>query len=114
LWVAGDGDAERGGFFRRSDIEGRHLGMDRATFRPAESVDGLNERFRGGALELSESAARRALAGAGWDARDVDFLTTTTCTGRLTPSLDAHLIARLGCRCDVQRVHVGDTGCASA
>jgi len=29
-------------------------------------------------------------------------------TGRLTPSLDAHLIARLGCRPDVQRVHVGD------
>jgi alkylresorcinol/alkylpyrone synthase len=44
----------------------------------------------------------------------VDFIATTTCTGRLTPSLDAHLIATLGCRADVQRVHVGDTGCASA
>ena len=44
----------------------------------------------------------------------MDFLATTTCTGRLTPSLDAHLIGRLGCRPDVQRVHVGDTGCASA
>ena len=32
----------------------------------------------------------------------------------MTPSLDAHLIGRLGCRPDVQRVHVGDTGCASA
>src|SRR5213594_2505256 len=114
LALAGYRDEERRGFFRRSDIEGRHLWIDPATFRPDESVDELNERFRGGALELSESAARRALAGAGWDARDVDFLTTTTCTGRLTPSLDAHLIARLGCRCDIQRVHVGDTGCASA
>src|SRR5206468_2785267 len=46
--------------------------------------------------------------------RDVDFIATTTCTGRLTPSLDAHLISRLGCRSDIQRVHVGDTGCASA
>ena len=44
----------------------------------------------------------------------MDFLATTTCTGRLTPSLDAHLVARLGARPDVQRVHVGDTGCASA
>jgi predicted naringenin-chalcone synthase len=44
----------------------------------------------------------------------VDFLATTTCTGRMTPSLDAHLVARLGCRRDVQRVHVGDTGCAAA
>src|SRR5918996_5678437 len=63
---------------------------------------------------LGEGAARRALARAGWTARDLDFLTTTTCTGRLTPSLDAHLIRRLGCRPDVQRAHIGDTGCASA
>src|SRR4029434_8470426 len=46
--------------------------------------------------------------------RDGDCIAPTTCTGRLTPSLDARLIARLGCRSDIQRVHVGDTGCASA
>src|SRR6185503_3727508 len=74
----------------------------------------LNDRFRAGALHLGESAARGALERTGWDARDVDFIATTTCTGRLTPSLDAHLISRLGCRADIQRVHVGDTGCASA
>lgn len=114
LTLAGYGDAERSGFFRRSDIEGRYLWMDPATFRPNESVDELNDRFREGALALGESAARRALAAAAWDALDVDFIATTTCTGRLTPSLDARLIGRLGCRADVQRVHVGDTGCASA
>ena len=114
LTLAGYGDAERSGFFRRSDIEGRYLWMDPATFRPNESVDELNDRFREGALALGESAARRALAAAAWDALDVDFIATTTCTGRLTPSLDARLIGRLACRADVQRVHVGDTGCASA
>jgi alkylresorcinol/alkylpyrone synthase len=82
--------------------------------RPDEDVDALNERFRAGALELSEGAARQALERAGWSASDVDFIATTTCTGRLTPSLDAHLVARLGCRSDVQRAHIGDTGCASA
>jgi len=114
LALAGYRDEERSGFFRRSDIEGRYLWIDPATFRPNESVDQLSARFREGALELGESAARRALAGAGWDAVDVDFIATTTCTGRLTPSLDARLIGRLGCRADIQRVHVGDTGCASA
>src|SRR6266850_1871750 len=114
LALAGYADEERRGFFRRSDIDGRHLWIDPATFRPDESVDELNDRFRAGALHLGESAARGALARAGWDARDVDFIATTTCTGRLTPSLDAHLISRLGCRSDIQRVHVGDTGCASA
>ena len=114
LALAGYPDEERRGFFRRSDIDGRHLWIDPATFRPNESVDELNDRFRAGALHLGESAARGALERAGWDACDVDFIATTTCTGRLTPSLDAHLISRLGCRADIQRVHVGDTGCASA
>jgi predicted naringenin-chalcone synthase len=114
LALAGYADEERRGFFRRSDIDGRHLWIDPATFRPHESVDELNERFRDGTLHLGESAARGALARAGWDAHDVDFIATTTCTGRLTPSLDAHLISRLGCRSDIQRVHVGDTGCAAA
>src|SRR3970282_2256567 len=45
---------------------------------------------------------------------DVHFLATTRCTGRLCPSLDAHLIAELGLKPTLQRVHVGDTGCASA
>ncbi|MBI2161463.1 MAG: type III polyketide synthase [Candidatus Rokubacteria bacterium] len=114
LALAGYDDSRRRGFFARSDIEGRYLYIHRDTFRPDESVDQLNERFRRGALELGEAAARRALERAGWDAHDVDFVATTTCTGRLTPSLDAHLVGRLGCRADVQRVHVGDTGCASA
>ncbi len=114
LAIAGYDDPRRRGFFERSDIEGRYLYLDPATFRPDESVDEMQARFRQGALEIGEAAARRALERAGWTASDVDFIATTTCTGRMTPSLDAHLIARLGCRSDVQRVHVGDTGCAAA
>lgn len=114
LAMAGYADDRRRGFFAASDIAGRHLWIDPARFHPDESVDELNARFREGALALAESAARAAIARAGWDAADVDFVATTTCTGRLTPSIDAHLIARLGARSDVQRVHVGDTGCASA
>jgi predicted naringenin-chalcone synthase len=114
LAMAGYADDRRRGFFAASDIAGRHLWIDPARFRPDESVDELNARFREGALALAESAARAAIARAGWHADDVDFVATTTCTGRLTPSVDAHLIARLGARSDVQRVHVGDTGCASA
>jgi len=114
LRLAGYRDERRRGFFAASDIAGRHLYIDRERFRPDESVDELNDRFRRGALELSEQAARATLARAGWTPAQVDFIATTTCTGRLTPSLDAHLVARLGCRSDVQRVHVGDTGCAAA
>jgi alkylresorcinol/alkylpyrone synthase len=114
LRLAGYTDVQRRAFFGRSDIEGRFLYLDRERFRPTETVDELNDRFRRGALELGEAAARRVLAGAGWAPTDIDFIVTTTCTGRMTPSLDAHLIGRLGCRRDVQRAHIGDTGCASA
>ena len=114
LAMAGYADERRRGFFATSDIAGRNLWLDPARFRPDESVDELDARFREGALALAESAARAAMDRAGWRATDVDFVATTTCTGRLTPSVDAHLIARLGARRDVQRVHVGDTGCASA
>ena len=114
LALAGYEDPRRRGFFEKSGIEGRCLYFDPATFRPDESIDEMQARFRAGALEIGEAAARRALERAGWTATDVDFFATTTCTGRMTPSLDAHLIARLGCRSDVQRVHVGDTGCAAA
>jgi alkylresorcinol/alkylpyrone synthase len=114
LRLVGYSDARRREFFAHSDIEGRYLYIDPVHFRPDETVDELNARFARGALELSEQAAQRALEAAGWRAEDVDFIATTTCTGRLTPSLDARLIGRLGLRSDVQRVHVGDTGCASA
>ncbi len=85
-------DPARLGFFGHSDIEGRYLYLDPATFDGRETVDELNDRFCRGALEIGEAAVRRALAAAGWTPDDLDFLTTTTCTGRLTPSLDAHLV----------------------
>ncbi len=114
LRMAGYRDARRTGFFANSQIEGRHLYLNPETFTPDESVDELNERFRRGSLDLSQAAVRRAIERAGWEPRDVDFLATTTCTGRMCPSLDAHLISELGLKPSIQRVHVGDTGCASA
>ena len=114
LRIAGYRDRQRAGFFANSQIEHRCLYLDPDTFAPDESVDQLQERFRQGALELGEAAARQAAARAGWALDEIDFIATTTCTGRLCPSLDAQLVARLGLRAPVQRVHVGDTGCASA
>ncbi len=114
LRMAGYRDARRTGFFANGQIEGRRLYVDPETFTPDESVDELNDRFRRGALELGKLAVLEAIERAGWERDDVDFLATTTCTGRMCPSLDAQLIKELGLKSSIQRVHVGDTGCASA
>src|SRR5262245_52771262 len=107
-------DAARLGFFGHSDIEGRYLYLDPATFDGRESVDELNARFCRGALEIGEAAARRSLDAAGWAPGDLDFITPTTFAGRMAPHIQRPLIARLACRAAIQRAHVGDTGCASA
>jgi alkylresorcinol/alkylpyrone synthase len=65
-------------------------------------------------VEVGTAAVARAIEQAGWARDEVDFLATTTCTGRVCPSLDAQIINGLGLKPTIQRVHVGDTGCASA
>jgi predicted naringenin-chalcone synthase len=114
LALAGYTDPLRRNFFLRSDIEARHLSIDPHHPRTDETVDDLTARFRASSVALGARAIQACLERADLDVAQIDFLATTTCTGRLCPSLDAHLIRALGFREDVQRVHVGDTGCASA
>jgi alkylresorcinol/alkylpyrone synthase len=114
LALAGYPDDRRRGFFLNSGIEGRYLAIERGTFSPNESLDELQVRFRKASVDLGARALAAALAQARRAPQELDFLATTTCTGRLCPSLDTLLIRELGLRNDIQRVHVGDTGCASA
>src|SRR5262245_10377980 len=114
LAVAGYDDPQRRGFFLRSGIDGRHLYTDGPRPRADENVDELTARFQEGSVAIGAQAIQTCLERADVDVTEVDFLATTSCTGPLCPSLDAHLIRRLGLREDIQRVHIGDTGCASA
>ncbi len=106
-------DPLRRGFFLRSGIKHRRLFLDRETFTPDETVDQLNARFERGSLELGCQAILACLEQGRVVPQEIDFLATTTCTGRLCPSLDTRFIRALRMRHDIQRVHVGDTGCAS-
>src|SRR5688500_7537265 len=46
-----------------------------------------NDRYCAVSKELGEQAARAALVNAGLEARDIDFIITTSCTGVMIPSL---------------------------
>ncbi len=107
-------DDRRRGFFLHSGIEHRHMYLDKATFRPTETTDELSARFRKGSVEIGCQAIQRALDQAGCSAQEIDFIVTTTCTGRLCPNLDAYFVREFKMKEGIQRVHVGDMGCASA
>ena len=64
------------------------------------------------ATALAHKVARDCLDQAGARATDVDFLITTSCTGIMMPSLDAHLINGLGFRHSVRRLPITELGCA--
>ena len=72
----------------------------------------VQARYRENAIALGRDVAARALAEAGVAARDVDLLITTSCTGIMIPSLDAHLCNDLGFRADVRRLPITALGCS--
>jgi polyketide synthase Type III len=88
-------DSLRRSFFFNSGIEGRHLHMPAALPTRPETIDELSARFAEGSVRLGVEAVETCLSRAGLGVADVDFLVTTTCTGRLVPSLDAHLIGAM-------------------
>jgi predicted naringenin-chalcone synthase len=106
-------DRSRGAFFLNSDIQYRHLYFDPG-FQGTETIDEMNARARKGATEIGGKAVSQCFQRVGASPSEIDFLATTTCTVSLCPHLDTLFIRDLKLRPSIQRVHVGDTGCASA
>jgi 1,3,6,8-tetrahydroxynaphthalene synthase len=94
-------------------IETRHL------VRPIEetiAAGGFGERnnlFIEESKRLGVRAASAALENAGLAAADVDFIITTSCTGVMIPSLDAHLMLELGFSPRTKRLPITELGCAA-
>jgi alkylresorcinol/alkylpyrone synthase len=65
------------------------------------------------AVRLGQRAAAACLANARITPHDIDLIITTSCTGFMIPSLDAHLINLMGFRSDVRRLPLTELGCAA-
>lgn len=72
-----------------------------------------NDRFIETSKALGVEAAQGALANAGLGVGDIDFIITTSCTGVMIPSLDAHLIATMGFNQRTKRMPLTELGCAA-
>ena len=71
-----------------------------------------SEAYLDGGGRLFIDAATAALEAAGITAAQVDTVVTISSTGVTTPSLEAHVAARMGFRPDIERVPVFGLGCA--
>ncbi|MCP1360184.1 type III polyketide synthase, partial [Halomonas sp. BBD45] len=72
------------------------------------------QRFVQEAAPLGERACRAAFEQAQATAASITHLVTVSCTGMVSPGLDAQLIERLGLSPDVGRLNLGFMGCHGA
>ena len=98
--------------YANSGIDCRYSVMPFAWFDEAHSWPDRNAAYLAGALDLIETAARRALDRAGLAPAEIGAIVTVSTTGIATPALDAQLMERMGFARDVVRLPIFGLGCA--
>jgi alkylresorcinol/alkylpyrone synthase len=100
------------GVFENTGIESRYLSAPLEWFTQPHSFAEKNQLWFETALNLCESACREALQLAGITPQQVGAVVLVTTTGIATPSLEAHLIQRLGLPLTAIRLPIWGLGCA--
>jgi len=95
-------------------IATRALALDPLTEAFDATPDALHKRFATHAPLLAQQAGERALQDAGVEARAIDAVLISTCTGYLCPGLTSYVIEGLGLRSDVLALDLVGQGCGAA
>jgi alkylresorcinol/alkylpyrone synthase len=98
---------------QHTGIETRHTVYEGDAVIADHSLGERNRAYVETCLELGEGVVRRALDCAGLAPRDIDSVISVSCTGFMLPSIDAHLINRLGLRPEIRRLPITELGCAA-
>ncbi len=98
--------------FDHAAVERRYSVEPLSTLGNPRGIGEVQRLYRENAIALGTRVARDALAAAGVEPRDIDLVVTTSCTGIMIPSLDAHLCNALGFRSDVRRLPITALGCS--
>ncbi|MCS7069543.1 MAG: 3-oxoacyl-[acyl-carrier-protein] synthase III C-terminal domain-containing protein [Meiothermus sp.] len=98
--------------FENTGITSRHLSAPLEWFSRPHGFAEKNRRWFETALELCEKASLEALAQAGLRPEQVGAIVLVTTTGIATPSLEAHLVERLGLPLSAVRLPIWGLGCA--
>jgi alkylresorcinol/alkylpyrone synthase len=78
----------------------------------ARSFGASNDLYIRHAVDLATEVTQEALKTAGIALRDVDYFVSSSCTGFMIPSLDAHVAERLGMKPTLRRLPITEHGCA--
>ena len=97
-----------------SGVRTRHLALGSLEEAFEIDPDVLQRRFFEHAPALATRAAQAALQRSGVDAREIDSLLISTCTGYLCPGLTSYVSERLGLRDDVVALDLVGQGCGAA
>ncbi len=99
--------------FRNTEIKRRHFCVGPEWFEEDLGFHQKNQVYQKHAAELSERAVRRVFEQTGVDPAEVGHLFFVSTTGISTPSIDAHLINRLGLRKSILRTPIWGLGCSA-
>lgn len=99
--------------FEGANVDKRYSIMDPIEVFTKTSFEERNNIYVREVIKLGEKVLTKALEKANWNATDLDYIITVSCTGIMIPSLDAYLINKLGLRQDITRLPVTEMGCVA-
>jgi len=100
-------------FHAASGIGTRHTVLPLERYRDLGDFGASNDIWIEEGTALAARAVRDALASAGLEPADVDYLLFTSVTGIAAPSIDARLVPVLGLRGDIKRMPSFGLGCVA-
>ncbi|RYG06762.1 MAG: type III polyketide synthase, partial [Chitinophagaceae bacterium] len=99
--------------FEGASVDRRYSFMSPEEVFSDLSFEERNDIYIREGIKLGEAALRSSLEKANWQATDLDYIITVSCTGIMIPSLDAYLINKLKLKQDIVRLPVTEMGCAA-
>lgn len=99
--------------FGQAGVDKRYSIMSPEEVFNRSSFEEKNNIYIREGIKLGTESLQKALKKAGWEAHELDYIITVSCTGIMIPSMDAHIINALNLRQDIVRLPVTEMGCAA-
>lgn len=100
------------GVFANAGVKRRYSARPMAELRQSQRWPARNACFIENAGILLAETNRKAIAQAGLEPEDIDFIVSVTTTGMAVPDMSARQVGLLGLRPDVKRIPIYGFGCA--